>query len=167
VSKAEGITKTREVTMNTITKMPVMIALAVGIFGIHDTMAERDYDLKTVESVWGKVLSVEKITPAKRRGEWVQLMLQVENGTIAVQLGPAWYVDKQVPRIEANDAITVTGSRLNLDGTPTIVAADIAKGSELLRLRDDKGIPVWPRRNEGSSEQKPSSNSVAQPERAR
>ena len=139
--------------MKTITRLTTIIAFAVGLLAAHDTLAERDYDLKTVESVWGKVLSVEKITPAKKRGEWVQLMLQVENGTIAVQLGPAWYVDKQIPRIEANDSITVTGSRITLDGTPMIVAADIAKGSELLRLRDDNGNPVWPRRNEGNSEQ--------------
>jgi hypothetical protein len=152
--------------MKTITKMTTMLAFAVGVLGIQATLAERDYDLKTVESVWGKVVSIEKITPAKRRGEWVQLMLQVESGTIAVQLGPAWFVDKQVPRIEANDTVTVTGSRLNLDGTPVIVAADIAKGSELLRLRDDNGVPVWPRRNEGG-EQRQSSNPVAQPGRSR
>jgi hypothetical protein len=130
--------------MKTITNVMTTVAFAVGLLGIHNALAESDYDVKTVESVWGKVLSIEKITPAKKRGEWVQLMLQVENGTIAVQLGPVWYVDKQVPRIEANDTITVTGSRLNLDGTPTIVAADIAKGSELLKLRENNGIPVWP-----------------------
>ena len=131
--------------MKTTIKVTTTIAFAVGLLAIQDALAERDYDPKTVESVWGKVLSIEKITPAKKRGEWVQLMLQVENGTIAVQLGPAWYVDKQVPRIEPNDTITVTGSRLTLDGTPIIVAADIAKGSELLKLRDNNGIPVWPR----------------------
>ena len=152
--------------MKAITKVTTITAFAVALLGVHNTLAERDYDLKGVESVWGKVVSVEKITPPKRRGEWVQLMLQVQNGTIAVQLGPAWFVDKQVPRIEANDTVTVTGSRLNLDGTPVIVAADIAKGSELLRLRDDNGVPVWPRRNEGG-EQRQSSNSVGQPERNR
>src|SRR5262245_9616797 len=150
--------------MKTTTKVTIVILFAVGLLGIADALAGRDYDLKTVESVWGKVLSVEKITPAKKRGEWVQLILQIENGTIAVQLGPAWYVDKQVPRIEANDEITVTGSRIVLDGTPIIVAADIAKGSELLNLRDDKGVPVWPRQHEGTGEQNPPSNSVPQPE---
>ena len=81
----------------------------------------------------------------KKRGYWVQLMLQIENGTIVVQLGPAWYVDKQTPRIEANDTITVTGSRVTMDGKSAIVSADIAKGSELLKLRAINGIPVWPR----------------------
>jgi len=133
--------------MNTITKVMTMVAFAVGLLGIHDTLAQRDYDAKTVETIGGKVLSIENTTPAKRRGYWVQLMLQTEKGTIPVQLGPAWYIDKQTPSIEANDTITVTGSHVTLDGRSAIVAADITKGNELLKLRDDNGMPVWPRRN--------------------
>jgi len=132
--------------MKAITKVMTMIAFAVGLLGIHDTLAQRDYDPKTVETIRGTVLSVEKTTPTKGRGYWVDLMLQTENGTIAVQLGPAWYIDNQTPRIEANNTMTVTGSRVTMDGRPAIVAADITKGNELLKLRDNNGIPVWPRK---------------------
>ena len=75
------------------------------------------------------------------------LMLQTGKETIAVQLGPAWYIDKQMPRIQANDTINVTGSRVTMDGRLIIVAADVTKGNELLKLREDNGIPVWPRRH--------------------
>src|SRR5947207_8408311 len=121
--------------MKAITKVMTMIAFAVGLSGTPDTLAQRDYDPKTVETISGKVLSIEKTTPAKKRGYWVDLMLQTGNETIPVQLGPAWYIDKQTPRIEANDTITVTGSRLTLDGRSAIIAADITKGNELLKLR--------------------------------
>jgi hypothetical protein len=134
-------------TMKTITKVMAMVAFAVGLLGIHDTLAQGDYDLKTVETIGGKVLSIEKTTPAKRRGYWVDVMLQTENGTILVQLGPLWYIREQTPRIEANDTITVTGSRVILDGRPAIIAADVTKGNELLKLRDGNGMPVWPRRH--------------------
>ena len=100
--------------MKAITKVMTMIAFAVGLSGTPDTLAQRDYDPKTVETISGKVLSIEKTTPAKKRGYWVDLMLQTKKETIAVQLGPAWYIDKQTPRIEANDTITVTGSRLTM-----------------------------------------------------
>ena len=90
-------------------------------------------------------MSIEKTTPAKKRGYWIDVMLQTGNGTIAVQLGPAWYIDKQTPRIEANDIIKVTGSRVTMDGRSVIVAADMTKGNELLKLREDNGIPIWPR----------------------
>jgi hypothetical protein len=115
------------------------------ILGIHNTLAQHDYDAKTVETIGGTVLSIEKTTPEKKRGYWIDLMLQTEKETIAVQLGPAWYIDKQTPRIEANDTITVTGSRVTMDGRSAIVAADITKGNELLKLREDNGITVWPR----------------------
>jgi hypothetical protein len=131
--------------MKTITKVMTIAVFAVGLLGIHNTLAQSDYDLKTVETIEGKVLSIEKTTPPKRRGYWIDVMLQTEKETIAVQLGPAWFIDKQVPRIEPNDTITVTGSRVTMDGRLTIVAADVAKGSELLKLREDNGIPVWPR----------------------
>jgi hypothetical protein len=133
--------------MKPITKVMTVIAFAVGLSGIPGTLAQRDYDVKTVETMGGKVLSIENTTPAKKRGDWVDLVLQTEKETIAVQLGPAWYVNKQTPRIEANDTITVTGSRLTLDGRTAIVAANVTKGNELLKLRDDNGVPVWPRRH--------------------
>jgi hypothetical protein len=133
--------------MKAITKVMTMIAFAVGLLGIPDILAQHDYDLKTVETIGGKVLSIEKTTPAKRRGYWVDLVLQTEKETIAVQLGPAWYIDKQAMRIEPNDTITVTGSRVTMDGKPAIIAADVTKGNELLKVRDNNGIPLWPRRH--------------------
>jgi len=130
--------------MKVITKVMTMIAFAVGLLGISATLPERDYDPKTVETVGGNVLSIQKTTLPKRRGYWVELMLQTTKETITVQLGPAWYIDKQTPRIEANDTITVIGSRLTMDGRLAIVAADVTKGNELLKLRDNNGTPVWP-----------------------
>jgi len=134
-------------TMKTITKVMTVIVFAVGLLGIQNTLAQNDYDVKTVGTFGGKVLSIEKTAPANRRGNWINLLLQTGKETIAVQLGPAWYIDKQTPRIEANDTITVTGSRVTMDGRSAIVAADITKGNELLKLRENNGIPVWPRRN--------------------
>ena len=136
--------------MKASTKVMTMVAFAVGLLAIHDTLAQPDYDAKTVETIGGKVLSIEKTTLAKRRGYWVDGMLQTDQGTIPVQLGPLWYIRGQTPRIEANDTITVTGSRVTMDGRPAIIAADVTKGNELLKLRDNNGISVWPRR--GASE---------------
>jgi hypothetical protein len=130
--------------MKTITKVMPVIVFAVGLLGIHNTLAQNDYDVKTVETFGGKVLSIEKTAPEKRRGDWTNLLLQTGKETIAVQLGPAWYIDKQTPRIHPNDTLKVTGSRVTMDGRSIIVAADVTKGNELLRLREANGMPVWP-----------------------
>ncbi len=76
-------------------------------------------------------------------------MLQTDKETIPVHLGPAWYIDKQTPHIETNDTISVIGSRVTMDGKPAIVAAQIKKGNEVLKLRDDNGVPVWSRGSRG------------------
>jgi len=131
--------------MKTITKAIAMMVFGVGLAGIQNTLAQNDYDVRTVETLGGKVLSIEKTAPANRRGNWINVLLQTGKGTIAVQLGPDWYVDKQRPRIQPNDIIKVTGSRVMMDGRSMIVAADVTKGNELLRLREANGIPMWPR----------------------
>lgn len=128
----------------------IIVATAIGAaFGASNAAAQRNYDPKTVETIQGKVLSVEKTTPAKSRGYGVHLMLQTDKETIPVHLGPASYIDKQTPRIETSDTITVIGSRVTVDGKPAIVAAQIKKGNEVLKLRDDNGVPVWSRGRRG------------------
>jgi hypothetical protein len=118
----------------------IIVAAITAAFGASSAVAQRNYDPKTVETVQGKVLSVEKM---QQRGRRVHLMLQTDKETIAVHLGPSWYIDKQTPKIEANDTVTVTGSRITVDGKLTIIAAQIKKGNDILKLRDDNGIPAW------------------------
>lgn len=116
-------------------------------FGAPSANAQRNYDPKTVETVEGKVLSVETM---QQRGRGVHLMLQTDKETVAVHLGPSWYIDKQTPKIETNDTITVTGSRITFDGKPAIIAAQVKKGNDVLNLRDENGIPLWRRAGRGN-----------------
>jgi hypothetical protein len=128
--------------MNKTTKLIIVMAAIAGILGASNAIAQRNYDPKTVETIQGKVLSVEK-TPSKGRGYGVHLTLQTEKETISVHLGPGWYMEKQTPHIEGNDTIIVTGSRVTFDGKPAIIAAEVKKGNEILNLRDENGIPAW------------------------
>lgn len=118
------------------------MAAIAGILGASNAIAQRNYDPKRVETIQGKVLSMEK-TPSKGRGYGVHLTLQTEKESISVHLGPGWYIEKQTPHIEANDTIIVTGSRVTFDGKPAIIAAQVKKGNETLKLRDENGIPSW------------------------
>jgi hypothetical protein len=113
--------------------------------------AGRNYDPKTVETVQGKVVSVENIAPPHHGygpgmgsiGMGIHLNLQTEKETIAVHLGPDWFMKKQTPQIETGDSITMTGSRVTFDGKPAIIAAEIRKGDKVLKLRDENGVPLW------------------------
>ncbi len=135
--------------MKKTTNLIIVATAIAAAFAASSATAQRNYNPNSVETIQRKVLSVEKTTPAKNRGYGVHLMLQADKETIPVHLGPASYIDKQTPRIETNDTITVIGSRVTVDGKPAIVAAQVKKGNEVLKLRDDNGVPVWSRGSRG------------------
>jgi hypothetical protein len=102
------------------------------------------YDQKTVETVTGTVVQVEHTSGKGRRGSGgIHLLLQTDKEEIAVHLGPAGYVDEQSVKIVAQDSVEVRGSRITFDGKPAIVAAEVKKGDQVLKLRDDSGLPLW------------------------
>ncbi len=103
----------------------------------------RMFDPKTVETISGEVVSVDKITPMKGMYYGVHLMVKTEKATISVHLGPGWYIENQDVKIEPKDKIEITGSRVTFEGNPAIIAAEVKKGDESLKLRDEKGFPAW------------------------
>ena len=103
----------------------------------------RLYDPKTVETFTGEVISVETIPPMKQMSAGVHLKVKTDKETVSVHLGPAWYIENQDTKIEPRDKIEVKGSRVTIDAKPAIIAAEIRKGDQVLKLRDENGVPVW------------------------
>jgi DNA/RNA endonuclease YhcR with UshA esterase domain len=103
----------------------------------------RMYDPKTVETLSGEVVSVDKIPNTKGRGYGVHMTLKTDKETISVHLGPGWYIEKQEVKIKPGDKVEVTGSRITYEGKPAIVAAEVKKGDDVLKLRDENGFPLW------------------------
>ena len=103
----------------------------------------RIYNPKTVETLSGEVVSVDKFTPGKRMAYGVHFTLKTEKETIPVHLGPGWYMEKQAVTIAAGDKVEVTGSRIMYQGKPAIIAAEVKKGDQVLQLRDASGVPAW------------------------
>jgi len=103
----------------------------------------RLYDAKTLETVKGEVVSVQTFTPGKGMGYGVHLELKTDKETLPVHLGPAWYIENQDTKIEAKDVVEARGSRVTFEGKPALIAAEVKKGDETLRLRDQDGYPAW------------------------
>lgn len=103
----------------------------------------RLYNPKTVETLTGEVVSVERFTPGRRMSYGVHFTLKTDKETIAVHLGPSWYVEKQPVTIAPGDKVEVTGSRITYQGQPAIIAAEVKKGGQVLKLRDANGVPAW------------------------
>jgi len=103
----------------------------------------RMYDVKTVETIHGQVVAVDRFTPEKGMSAGLHLRIKTDGETISVHLGPEWYMDRQDVAIQAKDSIEVKGSRITFEGKPAIIAAEIRKGDQTLTLRDASGFPVW------------------------
>ena len=114
--------------------------------------SSRMYNLKTVETINGKVLRVDSFTSRHRMSHGIHLQVKTANEIIPVHLGPAWYLDNQEIEIKPNDTLKVTGSRIRFDGEPSIIAAQITKGDTTVKLRDKNGFPVWSHRRKQESD---------------
>jgi hypothetical protein len=101
------------------------------------------YDTKTVETITGEVVAVNRIPSGKGRAGGVHLLLKTDKEEIAVHLGPQWYVDQQPMKVAVKDRVEVRGSRISFEGKPVIIAAEVQKGDQVLKLRDDAGLPLW------------------------
>src|SRR5574340_1124041 len=99
------------------------------------------YDLKTVETVRGIVVAAPRPTPKGALPERAQLTLKTEKETLTVYLGPGWFLEKQGMKIVDLDRIQVTGSRLMVQGQPALLAGEVRKGDQVLKLRDERGQP--------------------------
>lgn len=114
-----------------------------GGYGQHQGMI---FNSNQLETVTGKVLQVDRWT----NGEWekggVHVVLQTDNETMDLHLGPSWYIDNQDIRIEPNDQIQVTGIRVTSgDGRAMMVVSEVSKGNQVITLRDEVGFPTWMR----------------------
>ena len=101
------------------------------------------YNPKTVETISGEVVKVERISSPRGRSQGVHLLVKTAKETVPVHLGPAFYLDKQDVKIEPKDRVTIKGSRITFQGKPAIVAAEVRKGDKTLKLRDETGRPLW------------------------
>jgi hypothetical protein len=107
------------------------------------TPYQRQYDPAKVETINGTVEAVEMVTPMKGMYKAVALMVKTGSETIAVHLGPEWYIGRLDVKILKGDTVEVKGSRISFAGKPAIIAAEIKKGDTVLVLRNEAGIPVW------------------------
>ena len=97
------------------------------------------YDPETVVTVSGVVVSITPPQAEAGLPYLVYLTLRTEKGKIKVFLGPSLYVDKLPVQIKVLDKIQVTGSKITWEGKPVILAAEVKKGDQVLKLREPNG----------------------------
>ena len=119
--------------------------------GRHHGSAEsqdlQGYDPQTVMTVKGEVedlgsygMTGWRVAPGMRTQG---LALKTDEGSISVSLGPPWYVHKQNLSVNRGDTLEVTGSKVTRDDQTLILAREVKKEGQTLKVRDENGKPLW------------------------
>jgi len=96
------------------------------------------------ETIVGKVMSIDTVTPFRDMGTGVCMVLKTEREDITVHLGPSWFILYQDMSLSVNDQnVEVRGCRTMINGKPVIMASTLVRGNKVLLLRDKDGIPYW------------------------
>jgi hypothetical protein len=103
------------------------------------------YNPQAVETLTGKVAAVNRIASKKAgKPDRVTLVLQTDQGAVKVHLGPANYLDQQALKLAAGDQVEVKGVKVSRTKAPILIAGEVRKGDQVLKLRDDAtGWPLW------------------------
>ena len=111
--------------------------------GMNKQTYTRGYNTETVETIEGEVVEIT-YNPSKKTDATmgVHMAVKTDTSTIAVHLGPIWYMVEQEP-IKKGEVVIVMGSRITYNGAPALIAATVKRNERTLQLRDANGYPVW------------------------
>ncbi len=101
------------------------------------------YDPSQEEILSGEVAAVKDIETRSGKTTGAGLELQTGGRNLIVYLGPHIYVDLQNIKIGQGDNVEIKGVKTLVDGQVIFLAGEVRKGSDVLKLRDDKGTPLW------------------------
>ena len=112
--------------------------------GIGDPY-KKIFDSKTIKTISGQVIKIDQV---REFGFGLQMRLTVfidKKEILPVYLGPAFYIvgPWQAKHFKLGDKVTVRGSQVTIKGEPLMIAVTVKLGNEVLRLRDQEGIPAW------------------------
>lgn len=102
------------------------------------------YNPTKLETIKGEVVKLDLSRLRSGRGCGMDLTVLTEGKkTIDVRMGPAFYIEEQPIELRPKDKVEVTGSWITRHGMTHFVAGNVRKGNEVLKLRDEKGHPLW------------------------
>ena len=104
---------------------------------------KREYDIKTVEEFTGKVEQIVNSDGENGQVKGVEIIVDTGEELRLVHLGPSWFIEHQQEKIKSGQKVTVKGSKIIHNNVPIVVAKWIKRGNEILKLRSEKGEPIW------------------------
>jgi len=102
------------------------------------------FNQATIETFTGEAMGVQDLRRLFGVADYINFVLRTEqNENWMVSLGPGSYLEENNFELSNGDRVTVTGSRVTIQGRPTLMATEIEKNGQRLQLRNQNGVPVW------------------------
>jgi len=115
--------------------------------GMGTGMGPLVYNPQTIATVTGTVEKLADLPSLGRGGgkgmQHRGALLKTDQGSLMVDLAPAWFLNEKKVVVEAGDTVSATGSKVTLDGQPGLIAREVTVNGTTLKLRDEQGVPVW------------------------
>jgi len=119
-----------------------------------DTPYGRLYDSAKEQTISGHVVSIETSAPLPGMAPGMQMLVQTDDGkSTRVQVGPAWYLERQDLDIKENSLVQVTGARAEIEGQPVLMAREMQFDGQVITLRDTQGMPMWSSHRRAAAQQ--------------
>jgi len=120
-----------------------LVSYGSGGFGMNSAYAKL-YNRATVVTFHGKISGITIGSPMAGVANSVRLIVRSTNGgSSLVEVGPQWFVNYQPLKFHVKDKVTVTGSKIFIDGRGSIMAQKIVIGRQAMVLRSVAGQPFW------------------------
>ncbi len=100
------------------------------------------YDTATVIDIEAKVTEVRE-APKGSPMEGLHLKVQSGAESLDVYVGPSEFVKVFEVKFTKGDQIHVIGSKVNSEGSTTVLAREVSIGTVTLLCRDKNGEPLW------------------------
>ena len=115
--------------------------------GMGSGMGPVVYNPQTVATVTGTVEKLADLPSLGRGGgkgmQHRGAILKTDQGSLMVDLAPAWFLNEKKVVVQAGDTVSATGSKVTLNNQPALIAREVKVKDATLKLRDDQGLPVW------------------------
>ena len=101
------------------------------------------FNTKTIDTVFGEIVSLDIVKPTNGMSYGIQLIVKTKTDTLTAILCPTWFTKCLNICLKANDKIEIEGSRVTLNNKPIMIGARIICNGIILKMRNDKGHPIW------------------------
>jgi hypothetical protein len=101
------------------------------------------YDASAETRFTGTIEQINTMNSTCHTG--THLVLKTDKGDVEVALGPSQFLEDQKLELKKGQTVDVVGAKTTTGRGEIFITRQITTAGKTINLRDEKGIPSWPR----------------------